>query len=122
MKWALAPEGRRLFGENFAQSSQRGAQGCRGDGSGAFYQTDLVNSSNLIEQDEPLLAAMPYGNTEGRRMAPGGHRCDQRRAQIIVHLRRRDHHAGASFLNLAAHGGVEINRSEEHTSELQSLR
>src|ERR1035438_4487021 len=112
MKWALAPEGRRLFGENFAQSSQRGAQGCRGDGSGAFYQTDLVNSSNLIEQDEPLLAAMPYGNTEGRGMAPGRHGRDHRGAQIIVHLRRRDHHAGTSPMNLAADGGVEIHQPD----------
>jgi hypothetical protein len=84
---------RALLSENLPEGSQSGFQCCRSYGSGAFYKAAFVNRTHLIEQDEALLAAVPYCNAEWCGTASGGHGRDDGRAQMIVHLGRRDDHA-----------------------------
>ena len=104
--------GRRLLGEDLAQRGESGAEGGRGDGSGALDQAGLVDGANLVEQDQPHLAAMPDRDAKGGGATAGGHGRDYGGAQMVMHLRRGDHQTGACLLNLAADGGIKVHQPD----------
>jgi len=100
-------DGPGLLSKDFGKGGEGRGQSGRRDGTQAADETDFVDGSNLIEEDKPVFARKPDRNAKRSRMISGGHWRHDDSAQVVVHLRRGDDHAGARFLNFAPDSGVE---------------
>lgn len=91
-----------LFLEHLTHNRQCLAEDPIPDDAQAADEPLFVESAELVEQDQPLLPLKSHGDAEWRRMAAGGHGCGHHCSQVIVHLGRRDDHAGTRLLNFTA--------------------
>jgi hypothetical protein len=72
----------------------------------------LIYGPNLIQQKQTLLTPMREGNSKRRGPALRCHWRDDDRTQVVMHLRRRNDHARAGFLDLAPNRRIERDKPD----------
>ena len=98
--------------EHGLQGPQRCSQGPGPQRGHSLDQARSIESSNLIQKNQTLLALEGERDAEARRPRSCRHGCHDDCTKVRVHFVRRNHDAGPRLLHLAAHRRVELGQPD----------
>jgi len=100
----------RLHGKHLLEDCKDGRQGARAQAAQSLRQPLPINCPQLVKGDNPSPVLEATRDAPWVDMAPGCHRCDKNRSQMVVQLIGRDHKTGTRFLYLAAACRIELDK------------